>query len=324
MLTVARLGALAVLGVASAAVAIPHLLATGHAAAPMPHVAVPVVPVAIDAGPTRELHVPPPQVRRRRHQSALEIDHLPRLAPYSLPPRLMLRARAHAPAARRALERRVLHSPHLALSPGAKRAVGHHRVAPGALALLLHTPHLGSPLLVFSARGRSLEVQATRMWMTRSTLVALGRLPARGRPASLRLRPVNSAFTDVHASHGGMLGPQAVAIAKRYLGIPYVWGGSTPTGGFDCSGLRHVRLPAARHHARPLRGLAVPRGQAHLRRPTCSRATSSSSSRKSDGPGHVGIYVGDGKMINAPHTGDVVRIASIQGRSGYVGAVRPY
>jgi cell wall-associated NlpC family hydrolase len=323
MLTVARLGALAVLGVASAAVAIPHLLATGHAAAPVPHVAVPVVPVAIDAGPTRELHVPPPQVRRRRHQSALEIDHLPRLAPYSLPPRLMLRARAHAPAARRALERRVLHSPHLALSPGAKRAVGHHRVAPGALALLLHTPHLGSPLLVFSARGRSLEVQATRMWMTRSTLVALGRLPARGRPASLRLRPVNSAFTDVHASHGGMLGPQAVAIAKRYLGIPYVWGGSTPTGGFDCSGLvmyvyRQLGITLDHYAAwqflegRRVSPADLQPGDLVFFEP------------KSDGPGHVGIYVGDGKMINAPHTGDVVRIASIQGRAGYVGAVRPY
>ena len=49
-----------------------------------------------------------------------------------------------------------------------------------------------------------------------------------------------------------------------------------------------------------------------------SRATSSSATS----PGHVGIYVGDGKMINAPHTGDVVRIVSIQGRSGYVGARR--
>jgi cell wall-associated NlpC family hydrolase len=323
MLTVARLGALAVLGVASAAVAIPHLLTTTHAAAPVPRVAVPVVPAVIDGGPTRQLHVPPPQIRRRRHQSALAIDPLPRLAPYSLPPRLMLRARAHAPAGRRVLERRVLHSPHLALSPSAKRAVGRHRVAPGALALLLHTPHLGSPLLVFSASGRSLEVQATRMWMTRSTLIALGRLPARGRPASLRLRPVNSAFTDVHASHGGMLGPQAVAIAKRYLGIPYVWGGSTPTGGFDCSGLvmyvyRQLGITLDHYAAwQFLEGRRVSTGD-------LQPGDLVFFEPKADGPGHVGIYVGAGKMINAPHTGDVVRIASIQGRSGYVGAVRPY
>jgi cell wall-associated NlpC family hydrolase len=235
----------------------------------------------------------------------------------------VLRARGQAPAGRRALERRVLHSAHLALSPIARRAVKHHRVSAGALALLLHTPHLGSPLLVFSARGRSLEVQATRMWMTRSTLIALGKLPARGRPASLRLHPVNADSTDVHAAHGGMIGPQAVAIAKRYLGIPYVWGGSTPTGGFDCSGLvmyvyRQLGITLDHYAAwQFLEGTRVSTadlepGDLVFFEP------------KADGPGHVGIYVGDGKMINAPHTGDVVRIASIQGRSGYVGAVRPY
>ena len=75
------------------------------------------------------------------------------------------------------------------------------------------------------------------MWMTRSTLVALGKLPARGAPRVAAAEARDNDSTDVHARHGGMLGPQAVAIAKRYLGIPYVWGGSTPTGGFDCSGL---------------------------------------------------------------------------------------
>ena len=314
---------LAVAGVASAAVALPHLLATGNAA-PLPHVVLAPVPVLPQGLPARQLHLPPPQRKRAPQPSnALEIDHLPRLAPYSLPPRLVLRARVHAPAGRRALERRVLHSHHLALSPGARRAVSHHRVAPGALALLLHTPHLGAPLLVFSAKGRSLQVQATRMWMTRSTLVALGKLPVSARPASLRLRPMTVASTDVHARHGGMLGPQAVAIAKRYLGIPYVWGGSTPTGGFDCSGLmmyvyRQLGITLDHYAAwQYLEGTRIaPRdlqpGDLVFWEP------------KADGPGHVGMYVGDGKMINAPHTGDVVRIVSIQGRSGYVGAVRPY
>jgi cell wall-associated NlpC family hydrolase len=217
----------------------------------------------------------------------------------------------------------VLHSAHLALSPVALRSVRHHDVTAGALTLLLHTPHLGAPLLVFTARGRSLEVQATRMWMTRTTLIALDRLPVRARPASLRLHPVNADSADVHARHGGMLGPQAVAIAKRYLGIPYVWGGSTPTGGFDCSGLVmyvYKQLGVTLDHyaawqfleGRRIAPANLEPGDLVFFEP------------KADGPGHVGMYVGDGKMINAPHTGDVVRIVSIQGRAGYVGAVRPY
>ena len=325
MVTIARFGLFAIAGVASAAVALPHVLASGHAApvAPVAHLAVPVVPVGVEDVPTRHLHAPPPQRKKLQPAGALEIDHLPKLAPYSLPPRLKLRARAHAPAGRRALERRVLHSSHLALSPAAKRAVRHHRVAPGALALLLHTPHLGSPLLVFSARGRSLEIQATRMWMTRSTLISLGKLPATARPASLRLQPVTSSYTDVHARHGGMLGPQAVAIAKRYLGIPYVWGGSTPTGGFDCSGLMmyvYRQLGITLDHYAAWQFLEGTRVAPQDLQP----GDLVFWEPKADGPGHVGMYVGDGKMINAPHTGDVVRIVSIQGRSGYVGAVRPY
>src|SRR6195952_1208926 len=100
-----------------------------------------------------------------------------------------------------------------------------------------------------------------------------------------------------------MLGPQAVAIAKRYLGIPYVWGGSTPTGGFDCSGLvmyvyqQHgitVDHYAARRYLEGTRGTpaGLQPGDLVFWEP------------KAEGPGHGGMYVGDGKMINAPHAGD--------------------
>jgi cell wall-associated NlpC family hydrolase len=323
MVAIARIGVLAVAGIAAAAVAIPHLVSASTAPVPVP--VTPALPAGVGEMPVRQLHLPPPQRRKTQAKPALAlaVDHLPKLAPYSLPPRLVLRARAQPGGARRALERRVLHSPHLALSPVARRAVKHHKVAPGALTLLLHTPHLGAPLLVFSAKGRSLEVQATRMWMTRSTLVALSHLPAKARPASLRLHPVNSASADVHARHGGMLGPQAVAIAKRYLGIPYVWGGSTPTGGFDCSGLMmyvYKQLGITLDHYAAWQYLEGTR----IAEDDLQPGDLVFWEPQADGPGHVGMYVGDGKMINAPHTGDVVRIVSIQGRSGYVGAVRPY
>jgi cell wall-associated NlpC family hydrolase len=315
-MVIARIGVLAVVGIATAAVALPHLVAA-QPAAPAPQ---PVgMRVGLDGVPTRQVRPPrtlvlPPV----KPALALEADHLPKLAPYSLPPRLILRARAQPNAPKRALERRVLRSSHLALSPAARRAVRRHKVAPGALTLLLHTPRLGSPLLVFSARGRSLEVQATRMWMTRKTLIAL-----HGVPASLRLRPVSNGSTDVHARHGGMLGPQAVAIAKRYLGIPYVWGGATPTGGFDCSGLTmyvYRQLGISLDHYAAWQFLEGERIAPEQLQP----GDLVFFHPQADGPGHVGIYVGDGKMLHAPHTGDVVRISSIQGRAGYLGAVRPY
>jgi len=116
----------------------------------------------------------------------------------------------------------------------------------------------------------------------------------------------------------GTLGGQAVAIAMQYLGTPYVWGGASP-GGFDCSGLvmyvysqLGVSLP---HNAAAQYGMgvAVPRS-----------ALEPGDLVFFDGLGHVGIYVGNGAFIHAPHTGDVVRVSSLSGyySSAFVGARR--
>ena len=96
-----------------------------------------------------------------------------------------------------------------------------------------------------------------------------------------------------------------IAEAKKYLGVPYVWGGSTPSG-FDCSGFTSYVFKKA--------GISLPRTS----RAQQNVGTQVSLSNVQPGdlvfmgkPAyHVGIYIGGGKWIHAPQTGDVVKIAS--------------
>ena len=106
-----------------------------------------------------------------------------------------------------------------------------------------------------------------------------------------------------------------VAIAMRYLGIPYQWGGASPKTGFDCSGLVQyvfaqvgvplVHFAASQYHAAG----AVWVSPKRLEPGDLVFFTGSDGTRKE--PGHVGIYVDDGYFIDAPHTGAFVRIDSL-------------
>ena len=112
-------------------------------------------------------------------------------------------------------------------------------------------------------------------------------------------------------------GIRVVAYARHFLGIPYSWGGSTPGTGFDCSGL--VRFVYRRF------GIRLPHSTwgdlAHGRRVT-RRALRAGDLVFFYGASHVGIYVGRGHFIDAPHTGARVRISTMTAYSGYYGARR--
>ena len=117
----------------------------------------------------------------------------------------------------------------------------------------------------------------------------------------------------------GTRAAQVIAIAMQYLGVPYVWGGMSPSG-FDCSGLTSyvfaqigVSLP---HHAASQYNYGVPVSRDQLQPADLVFF---------NGLGHMGMYIGGGQFIHAPHTGDVVKISSLYDSwyaSTWVGARR--
>jgi cell wall-associated NlpC family hydrolase len=116
---------------------------------------------------------------------------------------------------------------------------------------------------------------------------------------------------------GGAAG--ALAAAESQLGVPYRWGGESPGGGFDCSGLTQWAWRQA--------GVGLPRTAAAQYGAIAH--VSLSALQPGDlvfwgygGIDHVGMYVGGGNVIHAPQTGSRVSIQPIW-NNGLVGAGRP-
>lgn len=103
-------------------------------------------------------------------------------------------------------------------------------------------------------------------------------------------------------------GSAAVAAGMNHLGVPYLWGGTDPVNGFDCSGLVQdafrqigVEMPKwSRHQAQM--GVEVP---------TIDQAVPGDVLAFGEPVNHVALYVGNGRMLHAPRTGDVVKVQEI-------------
>jgi len=107
------------------------------------------------------------------------------------------------------------------------------------------------------------------------------------------------------------LGQRAAKVALRAVGVPYRWGGSSPAGGFDCSGLVYWAYGRL--------GISVPHSSYALY--GLGRNVSRSRLKAGDvlffsGLGHVGLYIGRGRMVHAPQSGRTVEIVPL-GRSHY-------
>ncbi|MEY8412801.1 NlpC/P60 family protein [Lachnospiraceae bacterium 62-26] len=125
----------------------------------------------------------------------------------------------------------------------------------------------------------------------------------------------NNSSNNNNSGNGGYtgtgnasVGQTIVAAARSQIGVPYVWGGTTPGSGLDCSGLTQ--------YCHRVAGISIPRTSG----PQGGGGKAVSSPMPGDivcYPGHVGIYIGGGQMIHAPEPGDFVKVASVYGSPWY-------
>jgi len=160
----------------------------------------------------------------------------------------------------------------------------------------LSTP-VDSPMVSFDTGGGSLD---------------FGSVASKEAPEGLPLLSDSGADYSGGSATGGRAA--AIAEARKYVGTMYRWGGSTPKTGFDCSGLTQWALGRA--------GVRLPRvsfQQANLGKRTSvdklqpGDLVAWDENDRNNGADHIALYLGNGMILEAPHSGAKVRIRKVWG-----------
>jgi hypothetical protein len=134
-----------------------------------------------------------------------------------------------------------------------------------------------------------------------------------------------TATSSSYGSGGSVTGDQIVAKAREMIGLPYVWGGTDPEKGVDCSGLVQSVYQSF--------GIELPRlsaDQARSGTPVASMADAKpgdliawDNSSRNNGADHIAIYIGNGQMIEAPRPGGHVQVVPVTTPPDYIRRVLP-